>query len=82
MNIALTKCMLYCTNFGISKIQIVCVCVCVFLFVFTSVHREGYICLEQLECRGTDQQWCVDDVSFLCQVPSLLLKNEAPSLYN
>ena len=51
--------------------QYVCVCVCV--CVFTSIHCEGFICLDQLECQGTDQQCYVKDVSFLCQVPSSLL---------
>ena len=46
----------------------VCVCVC----VFTSIHREGFICLG-LEFQGTDQQCCVEDVSFLCQVSSSIL---------
>ena len=47
------------------------VCVCV--SVFTSIHREVFICLEQLESRGTDHWYCVEDVSFLHQVPSSLL---------
>ena len=42
----------------------VCVCVCVRLCVFvttcvcvfTSIHREGFICLDQLECLETDQE--------------------------
>ena len=59
----------------------VCVCVCVFVCVcvcvcacvrvrvcIISIHREGFICLEQLECQRTDQQCCVKDVSFLRQV--------------
>ena len=48
--------------------------------VFASIHREGFICLHQLECQGTDQRCCVEDVSFLRQVCSSLLQNEAPSL--
>ena len=40
--------------------------------VFTSIHREGFICLG-LKFSGTDQRCCVEDVSFLCQVPSVLL---------
>ena len=40
---------------------------------FTSIHREDFICLEELECQGTDQRCCTEDVSFLCQVPSSLL---------
>ena len=42
----------------------VCVCVCVCVCVFTFIHREGFICLDQLECQGTDQR-CY---AFLCQV--------------
>ena len=64
-----------------------CVCVggwvggCVGGCVFTSIHREGFICLG-LEFQGINQQCFVEDVSFLCQVPSLLLQYEAPSLSN
>ena len=43
-------------------------CVC-----FTSIHREGFICLEQFEYQETDQRCCAEDVSFLFQVPSSLL---------
>ena len=46
-----------------------------------SIHREGFICLG-LEFQGINQQCFVEDVSFLCQVPSLLLQYEAPSLSN
>ena len=35
-------------------------CMC----VFTSIHREGFICLEQLDCQGIDQWCCVEDVGF------------------
>ena len=55
----------------------VCVCVC----VFTSIHLEGFICLG-LEVQGTDQRCCVEDVIFLCQVPSSILQYEPPSLSN
>ena len=55
----------------------VCVCVCVCVRASMSIHCEGFICLEQLECQGTDQRCCVEDVSFLHIVPSLLL-----SLFN
>ena len=50
----------------------VCVCVCVSMcvFVFTSIHREDFIC-PSLEFQETDQR-CDEDISFLCQVPSLL----------
>ena len=50
-----------------------CVCVCVCVCVLTSIHREGFICLNQLGYQGTDQQCYVEDVNFLCQVPSSLL---------
>ena len=37
----------------------VCVCVCVCMYVcvcvFTSIHHEGFICLEQVGYQGTDQ---------------------------
>ena len=35
---------------------------------FTSIHREDFICLEQLECQRKDQRCCAEEVSFLCQV--------------
>ena len=50
--------------------------------VLTSIHREGFICLDQLEYLGTDQRCYVKDVSFLCQVPSSLLENAAPNPSN
>ena len=53
-----------------------CVCVCM------SIHHKGFICLDQLENQGTDQQCSVEEVYFICQVPSSLLKNEAPNLSN
>ena len=55
-------------NFFKVGLLYVCVCVC----VFASIHRESFICLG-LEFQGTDQRCCVEDVSFLCQVPSSLL---------
>ena len=44
----------------------VCVyaCMCMCVCVLTSIHREGFICLG-LEFPGTDQQFCVEDISFL-----------------
>ena len=39
------------------------VCVC----MFTSIHRYRFICLG-LIFQGTDRRYCVEDVSFLCQV--------------
>ena len=51
----------------------VCVCLCVCVCVRTSFHREGFICLDRLECRRTDQRCYAEDVSFLCQFPSSLL---------
>ena len=55
----------------------VCVCVC----VCTSIHLEGFICLG-LEVQGTDQRCCVEDVIFLCLVPSSILQYESLSLSN
>ena len=43
----------------------VCVYMCVCVCVFSSIHREGFICLDQLEYQGTDQRY-VEDVNFLC----------------
>lgn len=45
--------------------------------VFMSIHHEGFICLKQLECQGTDQR-CF----FSLQVLSSLLYNVALSLSN
>ena len=73
----------------------VCVCVCVFVCVCvgvcvggwvgacvnTSIHRKGFICLDQLDGQGKDQCY-VEGVFFLCQVPSSLLYNEARNLSN
>ena len=63
----------------------VCVCVCACMracvrararvCVFRSIHREGFICLDQLGCQGTDQRCCGKDVGFLCRFPSSLLWN-------
>ena len=41
---------------------VICVCMCV--CVCTSIQRKGFICMDQLECQGTDQQCCVEDVYF------------------
>ena len=38
----------------------ICACVCVCVCVFTSIHREGFIYLDQLGYQGTDQRCCVD----------------------
>ena len=43
----------------------VCVCVCACVCVFTSIHSEGFICLDQLECQGTDQRCFAEKVSFI-----------------
>ena len=59
-----------------------CVCVCVCVCVFMSIHREGFICLNQLGCQKTDQKYFVEDFYFLCQVPSSRPQNEAPNLSN
>ena len=52
-----------------------------YVCVFTSIHHEDFICLG-LEFQGTDQQCCVEDVTFLCQVLLSLLQYEAPSFSN
>ena len=56
----------------------VCVCVraCACTCVFTSVDREGFIfwSWNQLECWNA-QRYCAENISFLCQVFSLLLMN-------
>ena len=49
-------------------------CVC----LFTSIHREGFICPDQLESQGAAERCYAEDVSFLCQVSSSLLWNESP----
>ena len=43
----------------------VCVCVCVGVCVCTSIHREGFIYLDQLEYQEIDQRCYVEDVCFL-----------------
>ena len=60
---------------GRQNLAIQCVC------VFTSIHLEGFICLG-LEVQGTDQRCCVEEVIFLCLVPSSILQYESPSLSN
>ena len=47
-----------------------CVCVC----VCTSIHPEGFICLDQVGYQETDQRCYVEDVKFLCRFPSSLLR--------
>ena len=53
----------------------VCVCVCVYVCVCvcvcTSIHREGFICLDQLDYQGPELR-CVKDTDFLCHIPSSL----------
>ena len=49
----------------------VCVCVCVCVYVCMSIHSEDFIWLG-LEFQETDQRCGIEDVSFLCQVPSSL----------
>ena len=55
-----------------------CVCVCVCVCVCTSIHCEGFICLDQLGYQETDQRYFVEDVNFLCQAPSSLPQNATP----
>ena len=62
----------------------VCVCACVharvWVCVFRSIHREGFICLDQLGCQGTDQRCCVEDVGFFWRFSLLLFWNAEPNL--
>ena len=58
----------------------VCVCVCV--CVFTSIHREGFICLDQLGYQGTDKRCYIEDVNFLCQTLSSQLQNATSNISN
>ena len=46
--------------------HLVALCVC------TTIHREGFICLDRVGYDGTDQRCSVEDVNFLCQVLSSL----------
>ena len=59
--------------YGVCVCVRVCVCVCVCVCVFMSIHRAGFICMDQLHYQGADQRCCVEGVIFLCQVPSSLL---------
>ena len=52
---------------------VLCVCVCACVCVFTSIHHEGFICLDQLGHQGTDQRCYVEGINFLCQISSLLI---------
>ena len=53
----------------------VCVCVCVLararvcVCVFTSIHREGFLCLDQVGYQETDRRCCVGDVPNLYNLP-------------
>ena len=80
MGVCLCVCVWVCVWVCVCVCVRVCVCVCV--CVCTSIHYEGFIRLDQLECQGTDQRCYVKDVFFICQVPSLLLYNEAPNPSN
>ena len=71
--VLVSTCVCVCMCVCVCACVCVCVCVCARMFVCTSIHPEGFICLVQLECQGADQRCCVEDVSFLYQVPSSLL---------
>ena len=55
------------------NIMFSCLSLCVYVCVFTSIHHEGFICLDHLGYQETDQQCYLEDVNFLCKVPSSLL---------
>ena len=61
-------------------VVVVCVCVCACVFVY--IHREGVIYLKQFKYQGTDQQCCIEEVSFLRQVPSSLLRMKYRAFQN
>ena len=42
--------------FKVKLVGVLCVYVCVCVCVFTSIHREGFICLDQVGYQGTDQR--------------------------
>ena len=63
----LCVCVCVCVCVRVRMCVCVCVCVCV------SIHPEGFICLGQVGYQETDQGCYVEDVTFLCQVPSSLL---------
>ena len=68
------KCLCLCVRVFVCVCACVCVCVCVCVLVFMSIDREGFICLVyQVGYQVTDQRCYVEDVEFLCQVPSSLL---------
>ena len=62
-----------CLSLSLSVCVCVCACVCVCVCVCTSIHREGLICLDQLDYQGTDRRCCAEDVIFLFQISSSLL---------
>ena len=54
----------------------VCLCGCGCVWVRTSIHREGFICLDQVGYQGADQRCYVEDVNFLYQVSSSYFRME------
>ena len=51
-----------------------------YVYVFKSIHRERFICVDQLGYQRADQRFCVEDVRLLCQFHSSLLWNAEPNL--
>ena len=71
-------CVCACVRACVHACMHTCVCVCV--CIFRSIHREGFICLDQLGCQGTDQRCCVEDVGFFWRFSLLLFGNAEPNL--
>ena len=78
------------SNLGFYKTS-VCVCVCVRVCVCVCACASVCVCLRPStvkassvwniwDCQGTDQRCCVENVRFLCRVPSALLWNAEPNL--
>ena len=53
---------------------------CIFFIVFPSIHREGFISMEQVGYEGIDQRCYVEDLEFLYRFSSSLLWNAEPNL--
>ena len=60
------KLVCYCEACRLLQTRCACVCVrvCVCVCLFTSIHSEGFICLDQLGYQRTNHQCYVEDVIF------------------